>query len=72
MWTGLRSFEILENIGDSSCDILAKSVTAFCLCPKNLPETKLKSFGLMLLAEISEQQSIDCPVVISEHCYADL
>jgi hypothetical protein len=35
-------------------------MAAFCPCPKkNLPEAKLKSFGLMVLAEeISRQPSI--------------
>lgn len=28
-------------------------------CPKNLPETKLKSFRLMVLAEVSRQPSVD-------------
>ena len=28
--------------GDHSCDILAKNVAAFCLCPKNLPATEFK------------------------------
>jgi hypothetical protein len=31
---------------DHSCDILSKNMAAFCPCPKNLPEAKLKSFGL--------------------------
>jgi hypothetical protein len=42
---------------------LAKSVAAFCHCPKKLilSETKWKTFGLMALAEeISRQPSIDC------------
>lgn len=46
-----------------SGDILVKNVPAFCLSPKNLPEAKLKSCGLMALAEeISSQPSIDCAV----------
>ena len=45
---------------DHSCDILVKKVAAFCPCPKSLPEAKVKSFGLILLAEeISKQPSID-------------
>ena len=40
-----------ENIskwpGDDSWDILAQNVAAFRPCPRNLPEAKLKSFGLM-------------------------
>lgn len=40
---------------------------------KSLPETELKSFRLVLLAEeISRQHSTDCHVVISDHSYADL
>ena len=51
---------------DPSCEIQAKGVAEFCLCPKNLPDAKLKSFGLILLAEeISRQPSTDCQVVIS-------
>jgi hypothetical protein len=39
---------------DHSHDNLAKNVTTFCPCSKNLPETKLKTFGLVALAnEIS-------------------
>lgn len=35
-------------------------MTAFCPCPKFLLEAKLKSFGLMLLAEkISIQSNVD-------------
>ena len=45
---------------DCSCDILVKKVAAFCSCPKSLFEAKMKSFGLILLAEeISKQCSID-------------
>ena len=44
---------------DHPCNILAKNVTAFCPCPKSLLEPKLKNFGLMALAEISRQPSID-------------
>lgn len=44
---------------DCSCDILVKNVAAFCPCPKNLPEAKLKSFGLVTLEkENSRQPSI--------------
>lgn len=53
--------------------ILAKDVTTFCPHPKNLPEAKLKSFGLMALAEeISRLPSIDCLVAVSVYSYADL
>ena len=43
-----------------SCDILVKNVVVFCPCLKNLPEAKVKSFGLIPLAEeISKQPHID-------------
>lgn len=46
--SGLQTSDILEN------------ETAFCPCPKNLLEAKLKSFGLISLAEeIPRQLSID-------------
>ena len=46
-----------------SCDILGKILSAFCPCPKSLPEAKVKSFGLIPLAEeISKQPSIDSVV----------
>jgi hypothetical protein len=33
----------------------------FCSCPKNLPEAKLKSFRLIVLAkETSRQPNVDC------------
>ena len=42
-----------------SCDILVKNVTIFCPCPKSLPKSKVKQFGLSSLAEeISEEPSI--------------
>lgn len=44
---------------DYSHDILAKNVTAFCFCLRNLLQTKLKSFGLLVLTEKSEQPSTD-------------
>ena len=48
---------------DCSCDILVKKVAAFCPCPKNLPEAKVKSFELNPLAEVSKQPSIDSSIV---------
>ena len=39
---------IIQWCRDHSCDILSKNVIDFCPCPKNLPEAKLKSFGLMV------------------------
>ena len=49
---------------DSSCDILMKNGTSFSSCPKkNMPEAKLKSYGLVALAkEMSKQPSIDSVV----------
>lgn len=44
----------LEHI---SCDILAKTVTAFFSCPKNLPEGKFKSF--VFEEDISRQSNTD-------------
>ena len=39
---------------------MAKNVAGFCSCKKNLPEAKLKSFGLIALAkEMSKQPSND-------------
>ena len=46
-----------------SYDILVKKVAAFCPCPRSLPESKVKRFGLILLAEeISTTPSIDSEV----------
>lgn len=45
---------------DCSCGILAKSVAAFYSCPENLREAKLKSSGLVDLAEeVLRQPSLD-------------
>lgn len=50
----------LEHI---SCDILAKTVTAFFSCPKNLPEGKFKRNGLFyLLEKISRRRNIESVV----------
>ena len=58
---------------EHSSDILVKKVAAFCPCLKSLPEAKMKSFGLIPLAEeISKQPSLDCYVVTSVHAYKDL
>lgn len=58
---------------DHSCVILAKTVDAFLPCPNNLPEPRLKSFGLMALEEeISRQSSINCVLqllVVTVHIY---
>lgn len=57
MWTvetQLSWFErglLLSLARDLSCDILSKSVAAFCPCPKSLPQAKLESFELILLVE---------------------
>ena len=46
-----------------SCDILLNKVAAFSSCLKGLLEAKVKSFGLISLAEeISKQPSIDSVV----------
>ena len=40
-------------------------MTAFCSCPKSLSETKVKSFGLIPLAEeVLIQSSIDSVVLL--------
>ena len=58
---------------DHSCGILVNNVAAFCLCPNIVPEAKLRSFGLIVLAEkISRHPSINYHVVISGQSYADL
>lgn len=31
---------------DHSCNILSKNMAAFCHCPKNVPEAKLKNFWI--------------------------
>lgn len=36
---------------DHSCDIFTQNVAAFCPFPKNLPQAKSKTVGLMVLAE---------------------
>ena len=49
-----------HDVRHGSCDISANNVAAFCPCHKNLPEAKLKRFGLMLAEEISKQPRIVC------------
>lgn len=45
---------------DCFCDVLVKNMAAFCPCPKNLPEAKVKRFRITALAkEISKQSSIN-------------
>lgn len=45
---------------DHSCDVLAMNV-AFCPCPKNLPEAKLKNNKLISLAEeIQDEYRLLC------------
>ena len=52
---------IIDWSRDHSCDVLVKNVAGFYSCSKNHPKTKLKSLGLMALAEeILRQLSIDC------------
>jgi hypothetical protein len=38
--------QISSGDGEHSCDILAKNVDAFSLCPKKMPESKLKTLRL--------------------------
>ena len=53
-----KNFSMLPR--DCSCEILVKKVATFCLYLKSLPETKVKRFGLIPLAEeIFKQTSID-------------
>ena len=60
----MKNFSMLPR--NHSCDILVKELAAFCSCPKTLPDAKVKSFGLILLAEeISKQPSINCHMDIS-------
>lgn len=48
-------------------------MTAFCLCPKNLPEAEQKHLEPISLAkEISRQPNTLCPMVTSDHSYAGL
>ena len=49
-----KKFSILLTVHSS--DILVTNMTAFCLCPKSLPEAMVKSFGLISLAEESSKQ----------------
>ena len=44
-----KNFSVLPR--NHSCDILVKEMTAFCPCPKSLPEGNMKNFGLIPLAE---------------------
>jgi hypothetical protein len=45
MW--IPEVKVLEGntVNNWARDILAKNVAAFCLCPKNVPEAKLKTVG---------------------------
>lgn len=47
-----------------SCDILVKNGTAFCSCPKNLFEAKLKCNGLISLGEEISMQHIDSAALL--------
>ena len=58
---------------DYSYNILAKKMAVSLSCSKNLPESKLRSFGLLILAEeISRQPSIDCVMWLLVISYADV
>ena len=68
-----KNFSMLPR--DGSCNNLVKNVAAFCLCPKSLPEAKVKRFELMPLAEeISKPPRIDSAMwlVISGNANEDL
>lgn len=78
----MRAMYIVEvsertNIGnwdrDLSCNILAKNVSAFFPCLKNLPKTKLKSNKskfLLLLLEIRGQLNIDVVICNLSYVYS--
>lgn len=52
-----------------SCDTLAKNLVAFCTCPKNLPECRLKSNELISLVEgMSRQHNVEPIHLSSEKC----
>jgi hypothetical protein len=52
--------------GDYFCVILVKNVAAFCPCPKNLPEAKVKRFTLFALTkEVSEKPPRDSVLWLS-------
>lgn len=47
----------------NSCDNMPNSVAAYSLCLMNLPDAKLRVWGIILLAEaISRQPNIDSAV----------
>jgi hypothetical protein len=46
---------------DHCSDILVKNVAAFCFRPNNQPESKMKRYELIVMAEeIFRMPSIDC------------
>lgn len=52
VWTVARPKRLQRNNISSEdrehcCDALAKNVDAFSICPKSLPESKLKTLGLI-------------------------
>lgn len=57
MWSievPLKRFQRGNNTSNGTrnhCDVLAKNVAGFCPCLKNLFDAKLKSLGLISLAE---------------------
>lgn len=66
---GGRVPEVLEEnnisnwLSDHSCHSLANNIACFCLHTKNFPEAKLKSYGLISLAEeVQRQPDIDSVV----------
>jgi hypothetical protein len=52
-----KSFNMFSS--DHSWDILVRNVTAFCPCPKSLPEAKVKIFKLITLAKELSKPSLD-------------
>ena len=51
---------------DCFCDILVKNVAAFCHCPKNLLENKVKRLRLIAwIKEVSEMPIIDFDLWLS-------
>ena len=59
--------------GKLLCTYFGKECCHFLPLTKILPEAKVKSLGLRLLAEeIPGQLGVDCHVVITDHSHADL
>ena len=65
---------IRMSLRDCCCDSLVKNMAIFCSSKENLPEAKLKSYGLTALEEdISKQPTVDCVAwLLVAILYADL